>query len=195
MDCAKDVACHQIDIWIKDEPEEETFLVSLECHICFTIKTTKKFMCSNHHSVCDHCFERFPESMCPWCREPYPNPPVRNIDLEAVIRQAIRANIITKCHHSRCDIYLGEGELEEHMANCLPAAPPFPIPARVPPPPPQTYPPRTRAEILHAAWMYEWYGFRERLEMASRNKHIRFVATCAFIFYISLPLLYVTRVL
>ena len=90
-----------------------------ECPICNEIPREKPFLkCKNMHKVCNDCYDKLPEKICPNGRCGYANPPKQDLHLFEIIR-ASNIDLPCKFKSSGCK-FEGHGEkLAAHEKQCL----------------------------------------------------------------------------
>jgi len=94
---------------------------SLECPVCFHVRSGAVYICKRGHSVCGHCYARLPSTpakRCPMARCGYDNPPRRNLAVEQIIAGGGVARDCDNADHGCLKTGVGE-EMEEHKVECL----------------------------------------------------------------------------
>jgi len=94
---------------------------SLECPVCFHVRSGAVYICKMGHSVCGHCYTKLsaaPAKRCPMARCGYVNPPLRNLAVEQIIAGGGVARDCDNADHGCQKTGVGEG-MEEHKQECL----------------------------------------------------------------------------
>jgi len=102
---------------------------SLECPVCFHVRSGAVYICKRGHSVCGHCYTRLPfipAKLCPMARCGYDAPPRRNLAVEQIIAGGGVARDCDNADHGCLKTGMGE-EMEEHKQECLHREVPCPL--------------------------------------------------------------------
>jgi len=103
---------------------------SLECPVCFHVRSGAVYICKMGHSVCGFCYTKLssaPAKLCPMARCGYDASPRRNLALEQIIAGGGVARDCDNADHGCLKTGVGEG-VEEHKQECLYREVPCPNP-------------------------------------------------------------------
>jgi len=93
---------------------------TLECPVCFHVRSGSVYVCKRGHWVCVFCFDKLPAAptkLCPMARCAFDNPPRRNLAVEQIIAGGGVALDCSNADHG-CLVTGAVADLEEHKPEC-----------------------------------------------------------------------------
>lgn len=93
---------------------------TIECPVCFHVRSGSVYVCKMGHWVCVHCFDKLPAAptkRCPMARCAFDNPPRRDLAVEQIVAGGGVALDCSNADHG-CLATGAVAELEEHDPEC-----------------------------------------------------------------------------